>query len=795
MRFLLNFNNINMKQVNYKFSSVKIFEILFVSFLVFLTVFFATLIIENYNVATFLYDGTLFVNVADNLRTGNGFSLNLVLATTEVSPESGYYHKNISADAIIKENPDLISPYGKPPLFFILEAGFFEVFSANSSNWIFVSTVLSVLISICFIVLYYYFCRKYFGILGAVFSSLLIVTSTILIILTPVAKMHILAFMFIIISFLFLEKQKSHYLLFGIFSALASLTHPLGIMSLAGYSSFLLFKREMKGFLIVISAWSVLLLPWMIRQYFTYNDFGFLLGIPLSRQISSIFSSSKVELLEPSIDYSSSLIASPFELLHILFIERDYNSEFIVLFIYFSVFFFFSVFNIKKSLNKKNSILTAGVFSGISIIVFIYLQFIEINSIYFATNHIIQLGIIVLVPLFFVCLSIRSKWKIFFDTIKRPHLVLVFFGVASIFAIYFSSLIALQLNHFIAFPILFMILPLGIVGFKNLIENLPYKLKRYKNFISIGIIAVIILSASFIVVPKTVNFANGYGNVEKTTGAPSDVLYWLANSVESDTVLMYQFPTVLFMQTGNPVIVTPSEISNDLETFDYYASYYGADYLVVNVNMLIKNLDLLLILYGYQNVYENDHGWRIIKLLDTQIVECDLNELNLIQSLVDSQAYDDALIRYDHCGRSLNIEPLVGKLNVYKILNQESDIKKMYNLINAVLTAKIEMLEDPILKEKFEKELYASFKSEIDWWKNIGNYYYLLNISNDLLTYDKFNTDALYGRAEAWEKMGLDEQAVNDYNLLLNFVSEEEKIEVMKRIESIIAKNLRIIDD
>ena len=130
-------------------------------FLVILSIFFASFTITDFN----FNHVALYLNTADSLRHGNDFTVDFIPNSLSPSPE-----------AIINDYPTLNYFYSKPPLYFILLAGFLEAFSSDASNWSFYSSVLNLTLSIAFIISYFVFCKKYFNREIAILSSAIIVT-------------------------------------------------------------------------------------------------------------------------------------------------------------------------------------------------------------------------------------------------------------------------------------------------------------------------------------------------------------------------------------------------------------------------------------------------------------------------------------------------------------------------------------------------------------------------------------------------------------------------------------------
>lgn len=758
-----------------------ILQIAFLIFLIIQTIVFVILIYDNYNAATFRYDSALFLNVSDNLRKGNGFVFNVVLSTFDVDETTGKAHSDSNSQKIIEQYPSIITKYGKPPVFFVVEAGFLEIFSANPANWIFYVAVLSVIISILFIILFYIFCKKYFGITIAMLSSLLIGSSTIFILFTSVGRINILAYVFVIASLFFLEKKNKHYFLFGVFCGIANLTHPLGIIPLAAYSIFLLLKREFRGLIIILFTWISIMIPWMLRQYFEFADFGSSLGIPFSKQISSLFMSSST--ITSSSTQFAPLIMKPLEMLSVFF-NTAYNIEFLSVYLIFLVFYFISIEKIKKTFTKKEWTQLLGLIICLTVFIIIYSYYIESFIPNEKIVHIIEFILIVGYPIIFVVFSKVSKLEIFDESIKRHDIVLIFVVLFFIFGTYGAMLNSLQVNHFVAFPLFFIITPFGIVGIKKIILYVIHnKNERIKKLVpNLSLLVLVILSVS-IVIPLSLSFANSYESVQILYSPSPQILHWIKENTNTKEVLMNENPTVLFIGTGNPVVITPVDIGFDYVKFLKYIEYYDVDYYITNLNERSDIAELI----GFKKTFQ-DGDWKILKR-DKNFTKCNITPED-IKLLVSSKRYIVTLRTLDICSETASdtlekIDFKLRKIQAYKEWKRVEEIPSVYDEIYQILEKKLQS-SIGIEREKFEEKYYEMLNEELNWSKENSEYNNIIRIYNKIIDYDKFNKNAWYGRAETLEKLGKFQEALRDYNFLLNLVKDnDEEYKIKSKITDI----------
>lgn len=227
-------------------------------------------------------DDAIHLSIAKSVSEGKGLQ-------TTFAPLYGH----TSVDELTHDFPTLSEPEsGKGPIYYLILGGFLHLVSPKPSDFALVASLFNTIINAITLVVYFVFVRKYFGVNVAFLSSILLSFISITLWLSVEIVPIPLAELFIIISFLFLQKNKINYFLFGLFSGLAHLTHPIGVLPSLSYSLFLLFKKEFKGALIVFGTSLLLLVPWMVRNVFTLGSmlrFSDGLSIPFANKIAGFF--------------------------------------------------------------------------------------------------------------------------------------------------------------------------------------------------------------------------------------------------------------------------------------------------------------------------------------------------------------------------------------------------------------------------------------------------------------------------------------------------------------------------
>lgn len=558
--------------------------------LVCLTVFFSFSIYQHYNASIFYYDDNLYMNEVNSLLHGHGFTINVIYPVNQKDLSTKVDHESTNADLLIEKYPNLRWEYSRAPGFFISLAAFFGVTKADPSNWITLASIFNTIVSTLFITFYFIVTRKYFGTLVGIFSSAIIVTSLIFMMGITTAEPNQLTYLFIVLSLLFLKKSNIHYIVFSIFAALAVFTNQVGIIPIVVYGSYLLFKREYKGLLIISAIWLVILSPWMIKEFYTFHDFGNDLSIPFSGEISSFIIShtsggelpiSKSDIVS---HVQSSFTYSPLKMIYAFLFESNFHTGLITVFLPFLFITYLSISKIKTNYNRRSLFKFLGISSVVIISIFEYLQVTKIFSIPILLNDIIQILIIFVIIIVLIIHHKRSKSSSFFEfPIPRSFTILGFFVAISTLILYYSNIEGLGINDFVAFPLMFFGLPLGIYGIKKALESAPKLKQEHKTIIFVVLLICIIVPISYFNVKDFIPYLNEYGSTEeKKESAEMISVQKLSKNVGQDIVLVHSPSSTLFLRTGNPVIPVPEDIiDHPLSTVGYFFRY-NATYLIIS---------------------------------------------------------------------------------------------------------------------------------------------------------------------------------------------------------------------
>lgn len=390
-----------------------------------------------------------------------------------------------SFEELFQKYPTISFPEsGKGPVFYVLLGSFYKLLGTTVGQFYLHASIFSNLVTSTFLIIFYYFVKKRFNFHIAVFSSFVILFVPWLVWIGDRPLLYNLLFVFMISAIFFLNKKKSHYLMFGIFVGLAHLTHPFGMLLGVGYGIFLLINREFKGFLILIISWLALLIPWFIRNYSLFGDIGWGLYIPFSDKISQLisilFPVSVTNYSPLQIGYRSVeqylTTFSPFSIFRGSFsvFDTTYNMEFLVLFLL--AFTGLAFLNFEKLREKKRIVIIS--------IVAIFVLYISTNFILTSilgyvhyssfTTAAFEIFLIFVFPVTSIIL-LKHKTSIFLKNIPRLHLFIMLYSLVILVAYTMSSaqfnVLVPGIKHLIF--MMFLLLPLSILGFEKLIKFIP----------------------------------------------------------------------------------------------------------------------------------------------------------------------------------------------------------------------------------------------------------------------------------------------------------------------------------
>jgi len=474
-----------------------------IAFFGLLTIIFLSIILgislrEPWTQTFFISDDVDNINIAYNISIGKDF----ILSYHSLPDWIGKYHlpmpDNIFANDIINRAPEtFIHLAGKGPPFYLVLAFVYWVIPVGPENWYFWGSVLNGFLTVCLLFTIFIFTKKYFGPYVAIISTFIISTST-LIVLNSVRVVHYpLLYTFGIAAFLFTEKTKRDYIMFGVFGGLAHLTHPIGIIVPLSYTIYLLIKKEFKGCGLVLLIWFGVLLPWFIRNTILFGGFGYGLYIPYSDKISQflnleIFRTGEIGAGIAGQSYDVNIFIVPFQNFAGLFsweIDHNYHMVVFTFTLFFIIASFISFGGIKKTLIKvyHAQLSKKILIFGISALVLGYYLFLGSNFYAlvfkgdYETIFPIQIFTLFIFPPILVFILYKTSRGIFEERIPRIFFIILTFGIISIFAY-------LGISHLFDRPIpeikqiflLFILgLPLAIFGIEKIVNKILLKTNSF----------------------------------------------------------------------------------------------------------------------------------------------------------------------------------------------------------------------------------------------------------------------------------------------------------------------------
>lgn len=372
----------------------------------------------------------------------------------------------------------------------------FSIIDSDATNWYQTASLLNGIFTTIFLVLLYFFLKKYFGIHVAFYSSFIISLLPYFIFQGSVVRPIILFLIFTVSSFYFLNHKKSHYVIFGILSALAHLTHPFGIILPLSYFTILIINKKFHGFFLTFALYQIVLIPWYLRSFYHFNDFGRGLLIPFSLDITNfLFPNPSTNFLIPHVIFKSKIEKNffHFDLSSIIHQWYEYSNQlfhFEPYLIFILIFVSFAFFKI-NSLKQNIKILLPSIF-GI---------FIVYVAILYYKDPFLSLFLII-IPIFIgSIILLKFKKHLEINNNRFASLILVYFTISfSLF--YFWQLRVLDISKdfsFLEIRILMtsfiFLIPIAILGlFKINAEILNFKNNDSKKSILIFLIMGVIIS-------------------------------------------------------------------------------------------------------------------------------------------------------------------------------------------------------------------------------------------------------------------------------------------------------------
>lgn len=537
-----------------------------------------------------------------------------------------------SVDDLIREIKSVSSPQnGKGPFFFITLGSFYKLMDTQPPDIYYDASIFGTILSSIFLILFFYFVKTRFGLKNAILSSILLTFVPIFVLLGARVYPSALLLIFSICALFFLEKKTFHYVMFGLFSILAWLTHPFGIFLGLSYTIFLLINKEYRGVIISTLTAVLILSPWLYSNYYNFGDIGWGLFLPfstaqISEYLSFLPSESDITMIAPYGGYVLQNFPprfTPFEVFYYVYLQGfldNYNMTYFVLFLFSSAFAFFKIEKLKKH--------TFVLVPFISIII---LVFFLINNF---KDPYLHGALLFALPILLIWVLWKKYHSFFVEPQKRIYLFIILFLFISLIGLYGTSVMLNRVNpevRQIIFPLILMI-PLSILGIEKIVNKFTSHRKDSKIifFFVVGLIFVPIIFQMVDGINQLEGYTENTGNLQGE-GLKNVNTFLVANTSE-DSNFASNEPGFTFVNTARNSIGLPLE-SITLKDFEKFMSQYDISYLVSydetvaripSVDSLLEKITQWQPYQYYYTEFYNDGNSQILQvknLLDAEISE------------------------------------------------------------------------------------------------------------------------------------------------------------------------------
>jgi len=516
-------------------------------------------------------DDAIFIDIANGFAKNFSFENSFIASWNPVN----------STNALIEVYPEITSNfYIKGPLYFIVLGLTYKILESTPENWVQHGIFLNIVLSSLFLVIFYFFIKKYFGLNIAILSSLVVLTIPFMPWYSARIVPYILFFIFSLAALFFLQKKSIHYVLAGFFTGLAHLTQPFGIFLTVSFVVFLLIKKEFKGAAIFFSINQLTLLPWLIRNYYLSGDMG--LHIPFTNYFSKLFffiptvssTSSSYEFFRESIvtnisDLSLSTLFSDLsgEIYYI------YNIDYLLIFLLALTGFAFFKFD-----NYKTYCEIFYKFSIVGIIVIAYFLLFSFDL------PILEIIFVLIMPISLILLFYKfKKPHPFVQNFPRIYLLGIIFGFVSVLGlIYWGYRLGYGHDIKIIFLIIPLLLPFAFKGIENITKLIPRFKTQPKKIAFVISIAIL--------VPLVYDMQSEYSHLYQIEtdflidngGRDDTKLHIKLNEIITpESIVASNLPTGVFQSTGISTIPVPPTNLGTLNEIEQVFSYYNVTHIVL----------------------------------------------------------------------------------------------------------------------------------------------------------------------------------------------------------------------
>ena len=400
-----------------------------------------------------------------------------------------------------------------------------------------------------------------------------------------------------------MDKTKYQHIIFGASFTLAFLTHPFGLYLLLSYGLFLLLDKNYKGFIQFNLIGVLVSLPWLLRNYYWFQDFGRGLYIPFSESISNYFwflphlelesdliPTYSVSATNISFSVFSNIFSNmfpPFAVYSGLFSQMNefFHMGMISIFIIiFTGFAFLSFDKITHKQIKQGCLYLGGIITTYTIA----WQFLGVSETNGFLEIILQILFVYVLPICLILLFYKYGRKLFLSPIPNMYKFILISTLVTLILFYFYANNADRLvpvhKHFL-FQ-MFILLPLSFIGLKNLAYYIISNKIKQKNSILLKnnyiYILIFIIFTFFLTVDLFQGIETEFNYVEKykqETSETKQVNQYIRNNINPLSIIGTNHPYLTSHKTDHTSVLIPMLMYN-LNDFDRYIENYNIDYLV-----------------------------------------------------------------------------------------------------------------------------------------------------------------------------------------------------------------------
>lgn len=532
-----------------------------------------------------LYDDTEHLSVAYNFYHNKG------LTKDSIDIEANSKTANLNALA----SYDSVSQplRSKPPLHLILLGAWLYLTNATFNNWRLLGAVFNFILCLISIFIFYFFVKKYFKFEIAAYSTLALALVPSLIWHSVRIRPEILAFIFSLLSLYYAagSMKLRNVLLAAMFVGLSHLTHPIGLVTGGGLIIYYLIHRSIKQAVLLVAIWTMIILPWMIRNYMIFGDATQGLGIPLPRSLLLA-----IGLINPGSGPFSNIIGNTgglsltvanvplYSTISGMLNEfsKLYGMQFFIFFISFSILAFISFSELRKALLPGYlKIATFGILLALYIRAVLFAVSLNTRPDALA----IQAVVLFLVPLaLFLYIKLFTKYKNVIMTKQKPiYQILAITGILTFVPYLLYAQITGRIVPEVRIVVygLYLLIPLAIIGLKKFIILISKNLirdisERQLKAVLAGILAIIIIPQMILGIDSINSFQLSYGETPNQKAMHS----WINQNIPKNSVIATELPHVLLLRTGLPSVNFFQSFKDDVSYERWIIKKFDVDYLV-----------------------------------------------------------------------------------------------------------------------------------------------------------------------------------------------------------------------